>query len=78
MSQVLSEQRGVSRESAMTPHEFERVLIKLGFPSEPIRTITHLFEEVRYGSIQQGENGMQRAISSLNAIRSYCNSLGPI
>jgi hypothetical protein len=77
MSQVLSEQRGVFRESGMTPHEFERVLIKLGIPSEPIRTLTHLFEEVRYGSIQQGENGMQRAISSLNAIISYCSSLGP-
>jgi hypothetical protein len=78
MSQVLSEQRGVSRDSSMTPHEFERVLIKLGFPSEPIRTITHLFEEVRYGSIRQGENGMQMAISSLNAIIFYCKSLEPI
>jgi hypothetical protein len=77
MSQVLSEQRGVHRESAMTPHEFERLLIKLGFPSEPIRTITHLFEEVRYGSIQQGENGMQMAVSSLNAIIYYCKSLEP-
>jgi len=78
MSQVLSEQRGVYRESAMTPHEFERVLIKLGFPPEPIRTITHLFEEVRYGSIQQGENGIQMAVSSLNAIIFYCKSLEPI
>lgn len=77
MSQVLSEQRGVHRESAMTPHEFERLLIKLGFPSEPIRTLTHLFEDVRYGSIQQGENGMQMAVSSLNAIIYYCKSLEP-
>ena len=77
MSQVLSEQRGLYRESSMTPHEFERVLIKLGFPSEPIRTLTHLFEEVRYGSIQQGENGTQMAVSSLNAIISFCKSLEP-
>lgn len=78
MSQVLSKQRGVFRENAMTPHEFELVLIRLGFPAEPIRTLTHLFEEVRYGSIQQEENGMQTAISSLNAVVSYCQSLGPI
>jgi hypothetical protein len=77
MSQVLAEQRGVFRQSAMTTHEFERVLIKLGFPSEPVRTLTHLFEEVRYGSIQQGESGTQMAISSLNAIISYCKSLEP-
>jgi len=78
MSQVLSEQRGVFRESAMTPHEFERVLIKLGFPSEPVRTLTHLFEEVRYGCIQQGENGIQMAVSSLNAIIYFCKSVEPI
>ena len=77
MGQVLSEQRGVSRESAMTPREFEKVLIKLGFPPEPVQTLTHLFEEVRYGSIQQGESGIQMAISSLNAIISYCSSLVP-
>lgn len=77
MSQVLAELRGLSRESAMTPHEFERVLIRLGFPSEPIRNLTHLFEEVRYGSIQQGERDVQMAISSLNAIISYCKSPEP-
>lgn len=74
MSQVLSEQRSVYRESAMTPHEFECLLIKLGFPPEPVRTITRLFEEVRYGSIPQGENGMLMAVSSLNAIILYCSS----
>jgi hypothetical protein len=78
MSQVLSEQRSIYRESTMTPHEFERLLIKLGFPPEPVRTITHLFEEVRYGSIPQGENGIQMAISSLNAIIFYCKSTEPI
>lgn len=75
MSQVLSEQRGLDRESSMTPHEFERVLIRLGFPSQPVRALTHLFEEVRYGNIQQGEKGIQLAVSSLNAIILYCKSL---
>lgn len=78
MGQVLLEQRGVSRESSMTPHEFERALSRLGFPSEPLQTLTHVFEEVRYGGIEPGENGRQMAVSSLNAIISYCKSLEPV
>ena len=39
----------------MTPREFERLLSQHAFPQEPIKELTHLFEEVRYGRKMLGE-----------------------
>ncbi|MBN2149014.1 MAG: DUF4129 domain-containing protein [Anaerolineales bacterium] len=75
MSQVLQTQLALTREPAMTPREFERVLGKMGFPQDAVHTLTQLFEQVRYGSIPAGESGVEQALSSLRAIIAHCESL---
>jgi len=74
MSRVLDEERGIRREVAMTPHEFLQTLTSKGVPNEPVRELTLLFEEVRYGSRQPGKPEEQRAIASLQAIINYCKN----
>lgn len=76
MSQVLREERGLAREMDMTPREFEQVLTRLGFPAEPVASLTRLFEEVRYGDIYPDQRATQQAIHSLSAIVDYCKALG--
>jgi hypothetical protein len=72
MSRIISQDRGLMRESAMTPREFESSLAKLGFPNDPVHDLTHLFEQVRYGHIPPSVDGIQIAIESLNAIIAFC------
>ncbi len=74
MSRVVSEQRGIQRDLAMTPREFERYLEEKGFPGEPVRRLTRLFEEVRYGTTVPGENEKRQAVASLTAIVEVCRS----
>lgn len=74
MSRILDEERGIRRELAMTPHEFLQILTSKGVPNEPVRELTLLFEEVRYGSRRPGKPEEQRAIASLQAIINYCNN----
>jgi hypothetical protein len=68
MSQVINEQRGIRRDRSMTPREFEIYLESNGLPGEPVRQLTHLFEDVRYGDLAVGEKEEQQAQSSLTAI----------
>jgi hypothetical protein len=75
MSRVLQQERGLERQTDMTPHEFELVLRRMGFPDEPVQNLTHLFEETRYGSQQPGERGVETAVSSLRAIVDYVKTL---
>jgi hypothetical protein len=72
MSQVLQEARGLSREQSMTPHEFETSLIQYGFPETAVHNLTHLFEDVRYGSLLADERGTALAVESLSAIVAFC------
>lgn len=72
MSRIITRDRGLMREAAMTPREFESSLVKLGFPNEPVHNLTHLFEQVRYGHISPSFDGIQTAINSLNAIIAFC------
>jgi hypothetical protein len=74
MSRVVSEQRGIRRDLAMTPREFEHYLEDKGLPSEPVRQLTRLFEEVRYGTLIPGENEKRQAVASLTAIVEVCRS----
>jgi cbb3-type cytochrome oxidase subunit 3 len=71
MVQVLNEFRGIRRGADMTPHEFQQRLEEKGFPREPVRALTALFEEVRYGQVTPGKLDEQRAISSLTSIVNY-------
>jgi len=71
MVQVLNEFRGIRREVDITPHEFQERLEEKGFPREPVRQLTALFEEVRYGQATPGKYEEQRAVSSLTSIVEY-------
>ena len=68
MVEALKQYRGISREYDMTPHEFELYLEKRGLPREPVRQLTQLFEQVRYGAAQPGRQEERMAINSLSAI----------
>jgi len=68
MGQVVDHQRGVRRKEDMTPREFERKLVEIGLPAEPVAQLTRLFEAVRYGSKQPGEQAERQAIECLDAI----------
>ncbi len=74
MSQTLQEQRGIWRETDMTPREFESYLARSGLPGEPVRRLTRLFEKVRYGAKIAGVEDERQALSSLGAIVEYCRS----
>ena len=74
MSRVVSKQRGIRRDLAMTPREFEYYLEEKGLPGEPVRQLTRLFEEVRYGTLIPGENEKRQAVASLTAIVEVCGS----
>jgi hypothetical protein len=74
MSQVLREQRGIRRQRATTPREFERQLEQLGLPGEQVRQLTRLFEKVRYGAKTVDEDEERQAISCLTAVIEFCRS----
>jgi hypothetical protein len=75
MTQVLAEERNVRREEAMTPHEFEQILLtKLKLPDTPVQRLTRLFEAVRYGDYHPGKREEMEAIDSLTAIAAACKS----
>ncbi len=68
MSQLLNEQRGIKRQRAMTPREFEHHLVEIGLHDEHIRRLTRLFEGVRYGTNTPGEREEHEAVACLTAI----------
>jgi len=65
---VLAEEKGVTRESAMTPREFVRSLTTMGLPELAVQRLTRLFEDVRYGARVAGDQEEGEAIASLTAI----------
>lgn len=72
MSQVLSEQRGIRRQSAMTPREFESRLEEAGLPQKEVRQLTRLFEKARYGAKAVDAREERQAIACLATIAEYC------
>jgi hypothetical protein len=68
MNLVLSEQRGIRRQTAMTPREFELYLGQIGLKTDHIRQLTRLFEQVRYGATTPGEREEREAVACLTAI----------
>jgi type II secretory pathway pseudopilin PulG len=76
MSRVVRAERGLAREAAMTPREFEDYLAGQGLPRAPINTLTRLFEQVRYGSIPAAAHDEALAVSCLTEIAEGCRSLG--
>jgi hypothetical protein len=74
MVKVLLEERGLAREQAMTPQEFIEMLVNYGFPIDPLHSLTHIFEEVRYGHVAPSAEMMQTALTSLAAIQQHCQA----
>jgi len=72
MSQILKEKRDIERQKAMTPREFESELEDIGLPSNAIKRLTNLFEEVRYGYVHLGSDAEQEALQCLTAIAEAC------
>ncbi len=72
MGQALERERQIKRERSMTPAEFEALLVGQGLPETPVRQLTSLFEEARYGDRAPDEQDEQRAIASLTAILAAC------
>ena len=68
MSQALQKERGIERQQAMTPREFEHYLAQSGLRDEHIRQLTRLFENVRYGGKTPGQREEQEAVACLQAI----------
>lgn len=76
MTKVIANERNVRREEAMTPHEFEQVLLeKMKLPEFPVQRLTRLFEAVRYGDYHPGKREELEAIDSLTAIAAACKSV---
>jgi hypothetical protein len=74
MSRVLNEERGLRRQEAMTPREFETILKEVGLPAPPVERLTQLFESVRYGANVPGEQEEKDALACLEAIVEACGS----
>ena len=68
MLDTVRQNRGVSRRSNMTAHEFETQLIELELPPAAVQRLTQLFERVRYGSDDPGIREQREAVDCLNAI----------
>lgn len=75
MSEVVREERGLRRNQALTPREFEQYLERNGLPGTPVHDLTRLFEKVRYGTHLPDEEDEHRAIASLNAIVEACKGI---
>jgi hypothetical protein len=78
LSRVIQRERALRRDKAMTPGEFEQFLIQRGFPAQPVRDLTRLFERARYGHEAAGEVEQRQAIASLEAIVAFCNGPGEV
>lgn len=68
MSQIIYAERGIRRDIAMTPSEFELALVEKGIPKEPIQFLTRIFEDVRYGKKQPAKGEEEKAIWFLTVI----------
>ena len=68
MSQVLSQQRGIERERAMTPREFAQHLAASGVRDKHIQQLTRLFEGARYSAQPPSAQDERAAIECLTAI----------
>ena len=76
MSRVVKEEKGMARETAMTPREFETQLVSSGLPHESVGTLTRLFEQVRYGGIALSDREEKLAVSCLTDIVTACKRVG--
>ena len=68
MTEIAAKHRNLPREISVTPHEFETLLVANGMPANSVHELTRLFEDVRYGDQNVGEEDRERAITALRVI----------
>ena len=72
MNEVVIAERGLIRQPGNTPREFARRMERIGLPGEAVRTLTNLFENVRYGGKTSSQADRDLAAAALSAIVHYC------
>jgi len=72
MAEVVQKRRGLIRQHAVTTSEFAEHLERAGLPAEAVRTLTRLFESVRYGARRPGSDERSQAVACLTAILRFC------
>lgn len=72
MNEVVNAERGLVRQPGNTPAEFARSMERMGLPGEAVRTLTGLFEMVRYGAKTSSPADRDLAAAALSAILHYC------
>jgi hypothetical protein len=72
MVAAVKNERGIQRESSVTPREFVAVLSAKGLPPEPVRALTRIFEDVRYGNQPAGPRQQVEAVGCLEEIVAAC------
>jgi hypothetical protein len=75
MGQIVGQKRGIQRQDAMTPREFEGQLEAIGIPGESVQRLTRLFERVRYGAKPTNPAQEEEAIACLTAIIQACEEV---
>ena len=72
MTRIVKQQKGIERYATMTVREFEDHLVGIGLPQEALKTLTRLFEQVRYGGALAGSQEEQLALTCLTDIVNAC------
>jgi hypothetical protein len=72
MSDVVADKQRLNRGAGMTPSEFALRLEQSGLPGEAVRTLTRLFERVRYGDHRSDPAEVKEAVTCLTSILHYC------
>jgi hypothetical protein len=72
MSEVVAHRKNLERKESMTPGEFASRLEEAGLPGEAVRTLTRLFETVRYGAHKSNPKMDHEAVACLTTILHYC------
>lgn len=72
MVQAVKTERGIQRDSSVTPREFVKILAGKGLPAGPVTDLTRIFEEVRYGHQPGGIRQQIEAVSCLEEIVAAC------
>jgi hypothetical protein len=77
MTEIVAKNRNLPRDVSVTSHEFEQLLVTNGLPAAPVHDLTQVFEDIRYGDQNAGEEERRRAVSALRIIASVCRAPEP-
>ena len=72
MNEVVIAERGLLRQPSSTPREFAQHMERMGLPGGAVRSLTSLFEGVRYGGKSSSQAERDLAAAALSAILHSC------